>query len=198
MEQLIIGLVLLLGSHSVVALAPGWRVAVRERLGRAGWIWAVSLLSTVSLVVVVIGFKAMRIEPVVLRVPGVAAHWVARALMLGVFPILLSTWFPGRLSRAVRHPLPAAIALWAVAHLIANGMLHDAILFGSFLAWAALDAWSLARRGGLKLKGQAPADSNDAFAVMAGLLLYALIAFVTHASLFGVAPFGGWPFAGGR
>jgi uncharacterized membrane protein len=140
----------------------------------------------------------MRLEPVVLRVPGVAAHWVARTLMLGVFPILLSTWFPGRLSRAVRHPLPAAIALWAVAHLIANGMLHDAILFGSFLAWAALDAWSLARRGGLRFKGKAPAESNDAFAVMAGVLLYALIAFGTHASLFGVAPFGSWPFAGGR
>jgi uncharacterized membrane protein len=198
MPTLIIGLVLLLGSHSIIALAPGWRAAVRGRLGRTGWTWAISLLSTASLVVVVIGFRAMRLEPVVLRVPGVAAHWVARALMLGVFPILLSTWFPGRISRAVRHPLPAAIALWAVAHLVANGMLHDAILFGSFLAWAALDAWSLARRGGLALKGKAPADSNDAFAVMAGVLLYALIAFGVHASLFGVAPFGSWPFAGGR
>jgi uncharacterized membrane protein len=198
MLALIIGLVLLLGSHSIIALAPGWRTAVRERLGRRGWIWSISLLSTVSLVIVVIGFKAMRLEPVVLRVPGVAAHWLARLLMLGVFPILLSTWFPGRLARAVRHPLPAAIALWAIAHLVANGMLHDAILFGGFLAWAALDAWSLARRGGLKLKGRAPAESNDAFAVMAGLLLYGLVAFGTHASLFGVAPFGSWPFAGGR
>ena len=198
MLDLIIGLVVLLGSHSIIALAPGWRAAVRERLGRGGWIWAVSLLSTASLVLVVIGFKAMRLEPVVLRVPGVAAHWVARTLMLGVFPILISTWFPGRLSRAVRHPLPAAIALWATAHLVANGMLHDLLLFGSFLAWAALDAWSLARRGGLTLKGKAQGESNDAFAVVAGLLLYALIAFGTHASLFGVSPFGGWPFAGGR
>jgi uncharacterized membrane protein len=140
----------------------------------------------------------MRAEPVVLRVPGVAAHWVARLLMLGVFPILLSAWFPGRISRAVRQPLPAAIALWAGAHLVANGMLHDLLLFGSFLAWAALDAWSLARRGGLKLKGAPPAQSNDAFALMAGVLLYALIAFGTHASLFGVAPFGNWPFMGVR
>jgi uncharacterized membrane protein len=189
MALFICGLVLLLGSHSVVALAPGLRASLRARLGKRGWAWAVSLVSTAALVLVVIGFRQMRAAPVPLYVPGMAAHWLARVLMLGVFPVLLGAWFPGRLSRTVRQPLPAAIALWAIAHLVANGMLHDAILFGSFLAWAALDAVSLARRGGLKLKGAAPAESNDAFAVAAGLIAYALMAFVVHATLFGVAPF---------
>jgi uncharacterized membrane protein len=197
MALLIWGLVVLLGSHSLMALAPQRRRALRAALGKRTWAWAVSLVSTAALVLVVIGVRQMHAAPLVLYVPGPAAHWLARGLMLGVFPIVLSAWFPGRIAHAVRHPLPAGIALWAVAHLIANGMLHDAILFGSLLAWAALDAVSLARRGGLKLPGAPPAESNDAFVLVAGLVAYALVAFVIHATLFGVAPFGEWPLRRG-
>jgi uncharacterized membrane protein len=114
MALLICGLVLLLGSHSVVALAPGLRASLRSALGKRGWAWAVSLVSTAALVLVVIGLRQIRAAPVVLYVPGVGAHWLARVLMLGVFPVLLGAWFPGRLSRTVRQPLPAAIALWAI------------------------------------------------------------------------------------
>jgi len=35
-----------------------------------------------------------------------------------------------------RHPLLAALALWAAAHLIANGDLAHALLFGAFTAFA--------------------------------------------------------------
>lgn len=42
---------------------------------------------------------------------------------------------PG-LARWCRHPLLAAMALWAAAHVIANGDLAHALLFGTFAAFA--------------------------------------------------------------
>ena len=38
--------------------------------------------------------------------------------------------------RWTRHPLLVALALWAGAHLLANGELAHAILFGAFAAFA--------------------------------------------------------------
>ncbi|WP_170348004.1 MULTISPECIES: NnrU family protein [Ruegeria] len=47
---------------------------------------------------------------------------------------------PGIL-RATRHPLLAAMMLWALAHLLANGSLSHVILFGLFAGFAA---WGMA------------------------------------------------------
>jgi uncharacterized membrane protein len=39
----------------------------------------------------------------------------------------------------------AAVKLWAVAHLLANGTLADVLLFGGFLAWAVADRIAVKR-----------------------------------------------------
>ena len=54
--------------------------------------------------------------------------------------------------RVTRHPVMWAIALWALAHILANGDLASLMLFGSLAALAllgtfALDAKSAARHG---------------------------------------------------
>ena len=46
----------------------------------------------------------------------------------------------------VRHPLLAAIALWAGAHLLPNGDLAHVILFGTFLGFALLGMKMIDRR----------------------------------------------------
>jgi uncharacterized membrane protein len=83
-----------------------------------------------------------------------------------------------------------AVKLWALAHLLANGMLADLLLFGGFLAWAVLDRISLKRRTPRATPGAPPARANDAIAVIAGLAAYAIIAFHLHLRWIGVAPFG--------
>ncbi|MEL6646110.1 MAG: NnrU family protein [Pseudomonadota bacterium] len=50
------------------------------------------------------------------------------------------------LIRAHRHPLLLALALWAGAHLLANGDLVHAIVFGSFAAFALLGGRMIDRR----------------------------------------------------
>jgi uncharacterized membrane protein len=48
--------------------------------------------------------------------------------------------------RISRHPLLAAIALWAGLHLLPNGDLAHAIMFGVFLSCAVLGRWIIDRR----------------------------------------------------
>jgi uncharacterized membrane protein len=84
----------------------------------------------------------------------------------------------------------AAVKFWALAHLLANGMLADIVLFGSLLVWAVLDRISLKRRA-LRATPAAPAKPfNDVLAVVLGLVVYAIFVMGAHRALFGVAPFG--------
>ncbi len=50
-----------------------------------------------------------------------------------------------------RHPILWAVALWAAAHLLANGDLAHALLFGSFLGMAGLGIRVLDRRARRRL-----------------------------------------------
>jgi uncharacterized membrane protein len=80
----------------------------------------------------------------------------------------------------------AAVLLWALAHLIANGDLGSVVLFGSFLVFTVVDRIVVARRGD---RGAAAANPNilgDLMAVAFGGALYAALVFYLHPLLFGV------------
>ena len=188
MTLLIVGLLLFLGAHSVSIVAPAWRDRVAARLGEKAWKGVYAIVALAGLVLLVLGYAAARQAPVPLWVPPVWTRHLALLLMLPVFPLLLSTYLPGRISRAAKHPTLVATKLWAFAHLLANGMLADLVLFGGLLAWAVADRISLKRRVARPLPGAPPADRNDWLAAGLGLLLY--VAFVTllHEALFGVSP----------
>jgi uncharacterized membrane protein len=109
---------------------------------------------------------------------------------------------PGIL-RATRHPLLLALALWAAAHLVANGDLAHALLFGIFAAFAGLgmrlvdrrrrremgarwDRLDAARRAARPVPMTWP---GAAARVAAGSALYAALLWL-HLWLFGVSPLG--------
>jgi uncharacterized membrane protein len=108
--------------------------------------------------------------------------------MVPVFPLLLSTYFPGRIKAAAQHPMLAATKLWAAAHLLANGMLPDVLLFGGFLAWAIVDRISLKHRPVRPIKVLPERRFNDLVAVVAGFALYVWFIAWAHYRLFGVSP----------
>jgi uncharacterized membrane protein len=109
-----------------------------------------------------------------------------------------------------RHPLLLAITLWAVAHLVPNGTLAHALLFGLFVGFAILGMIMLDRRRQRQLGGGRFAELarntslwpgealyrgrirfalNTALAarvVIAGAVYLALLA--VHPLLFGVSP----------
>lgn len=185
MHILIAGLVLFLGMHSVSIVAPAWRDAMAARLG-AGWQAIYAIVSIVGLVLIVNGYAAARMAPVVLYSPPPALRWVSLVLMLFVFPLLLAAYLPGRIKAALKHPMLVATKTWAFAHLLANGTLADVLLFGAFLAWAVADRISLKRRTPRPVPGLPATRANDIIVVIGGLVLYALFLEWLHAWLVGM------------
>ena len=189
MTHLIAGLVLFLGIHSVAIAAPGLRAAAVARLGLNGWKGLYSLIAIAGFVLICIGYGEARItNPVWLYQPAKGLRHLALLLMLPVFPLLLAVYLPGRIRTATKHPMLLATKLWALAHLLANGGLHDVLLFGGFLAWAVADRISVKRRAVVTPPPSAPASRwNDLVVVLGGLVLYALFIGGLHKMLIGVS-----------
>jgi len=191
MTMLVLGLILFLGTHSVSIAADPWRNATAARVGETTWKLGYAVLSGVGLWLIIAGYGAARLDPVVLWYPPTWTRHLAATLMLPMFVLLLAAYLPGRIKTAAKHPMLVAVKLWATAHLIANGTLADVLLFGSFLAWAVFDRISLKRRASRPLPVTLTGSArNDAIAVMGGLALYGLFAAWAHLALIGVSPFG--------
>jgi uncharacterized membrane protein len=188
MATLIIGLVLFLGAHSISIINASWRNRVVERIGVLPWQGLYSLIAIAGFILIINGYSIAKLDAVILYQPPTWLRHVALLLMVFVFPLLLATYLPGRIKTATKHPMLTATKTWALAHLLANGGLADAVLFGSFLVWAVVDRISLKRRTPLPVPGAPPSRLNDAIAVVFGLGLYVAFLFWLHARLFGVSP----------
>jgi uncharacterized membrane protein len=190
MTLFILGLVLVLGVHSVSIVAPAWRDAQAMRWGATPWKGLYTLVAVAGLVLLVIGYGIARQSPVVLYSPPLWTRHLALLLMLPVFPLLLAAYLPGRIKAAARHPMLVAVKLWALAHLLANGTLADVLLFGAFLAWAVADRISVKRRAPRAVPSAPAGPANDVIAVVGGLAIYAAFVLWLHRVLIGVSPLG--------
>jgi uncharacterized membrane protein len=133
MPLLILGLMLFLGVHSIRIVADGWRTRFIGAAGEPLWKAAYSLLAVTGLVLVIQGYAEARLAPVVLWSPPLWTRHAAALLALPAFVLLAAAYVPGtRVKRAVGHPMVLGVAIWAGAHLLANGTLADALLFGAF------------------------------------------------------------------
>lgn len=188
MTLLVLGLIVFLGIHSVAIVAPAWRDARATRNENA-WKGVYSLISLVGLGLLIVGYGIARRDPVVLWSPPAGLRHLALLLMLPVFPLLLATYLPGRISAWAKHPTLLAVKLWATAHLLANGTLNDVLLFGAFLTWAVADRIAVKRRTApRRVAGAAPNKANDWIAVGGGLVVYVLFVWRVHLWLIGVSP----------
>ena len=193
MTLLIAGLVLFLGIHSIQIVAPGLRARAVARLGANGWKGVYSLIAIAGFVLLCIGYGEARVtNPVWLWQPPKGMRHLALLLLLPVFPLLLAAYLPGRIKAKTKHPMLLATKLWALSHLLANGGLHDVLLFGGFLAWAVADRISLKRRAVVTPPpAAAPSRWNDWIAVVGGLAIYVLFVSGLHKLLIGVSPVSG-------
>ncbi|MGC3980908.1 MAG: NnrU family protein [Steroidobacteraceae bacterium] len=184
---LLLGLALFFGLHSLPIFAAKWREKQRQRWGRAAWRWVYSLGSILGVLLIAYGYDQTRQAPVVVYVTPGWMRRVTDVLMLGVFPLIYATFLPSRIRTALKYPDLVAIKLWAVAHLLVNGMLADIFLFGSFLAWAVVNRISLKRRVRIIPSG-APSEFNDLVAILAGLVTYLVIVLYLHYKIIGMLP----------
>jgi uncharacterized membrane protein len=184
MTLLIAGIIVFLGVHLLPTL-PKLRADLIGRLGETGYKLLFSGLSLAGLILLVVGFAQAPI--IQLWSPPAWTRWVAIVLMLPAFILAVAAYVPGRIKAKVRHPFLAAIKLWALAHLIANGDLASIILFGAFLAYAAYDRVAVKRREetGLVAAGGPGRAENDIISTGLGLALYVLFLVWLHPLLLG-------------
>lgn len=191
MSVLLLGLVLLLAAHSVRIVADGWRSRTIARLGEGPWKGIYSLVSLAGFVLVVWGYGLARQQPVPLWDPPAWAVHLAALLMIAAFVLLAAAYVPRNgLKARLHHPMVLGVKVWALAHLLANGMLADVVLFGAFLAWSVLDFRSARLRD--EAAGTSyPAGTAGATAtsVIVGVIAWVLFVFWAHGWLFGVPVF---------
>lgn len=192
MSYLILGLIIFLGVHSVRMVADDWRTRTRRRLGAGLWKGLYSLASLAGLALLAWGFDAAREQPFVLWVPPVAMRHGAALLMLLAFVLLAAAYVPGNGIKArLHHPMVLGVKVWALAHLLSNGMLAHVVLFGAFLVWAVFNFRS-ARQRDRVADTVYPAGKLRAtlITLVLGVAGWAVFAFGLHGLLIGIKPLG--------
>lgn len=191
MGYLIAGLVIFLGVHSVRIFADGWRTAQLTKMGEGPWKGVYSMLSALGLGLIIWGYSMARLEPGLLWVPPVATRHIAATLMLIAMILLVAAYVPKNSIRArLHHPMLLGVKIWAFAHLLANGNVADAVLFGSFLVWAVLCFIAAKKRDRAEGKVYAAGQTLPTIVtVVLGLVVYGAFAMVLHRLLIGVPVF---------
>ena len=186
MAALILGLVLVIGIHSLKIVAPAWRAGLVARLGEGPYRGAYSVVSALGLLLIVWGFTLAWENPVVLYTPPNWGRHLAMAMMLLALILVFASLFPaGWIKRIVVHLLLVATMLWALSHLFANGDLAGVVIFAAFLIWAVVDR---------VFQPSTTSSTKNAFgmwdiaAIVAGIALYSALLAGLHFWLFGVSP----------
>ncbi|MFN4995719.1 MAG: NnrU family protein [Burkholderiales bacterium] len=209
MTQLILGLILFLGAHSVRIWADGWRDQTIEAYGEKAFKGVYALVSILGFYLLVVGYGEARLQTVALWNPPIFTKHISMLLMLLSSILLVATYIPrNHFKMRLGHPMVLSVKVWALSHLLANGNLADLVLFGSFLIWAVLNFRSArARDRALLLNlnvteeaaGESIAESESAhqpklrstiITLVGGIAIWALITFVLHAKIVGVSPMG--------
>lgn len=179
MGLLILGSIVFFGVHLLPAF-PDLRGRLVARLGEGPYKGLFAVVSIVGLVALIVGFRQAPFLPV--WDPPAWTRHLALLLMLPAAILMVAAYVPGRIKARLRHPFLAAVKLWALGHLLANGDLASLILFGSFFAYAVYDRIALKGRqahGLVRVETEGPIR-NDLVAVGAGVVLYAAIALWLH------------------
>ncbi|MFY7982679.1 MAG: NnrU family protein [Limnohabitans sp.] len=139
MLQLLIGLVLFLGIHSLQSVAPQWRQAAQQRWGDLGYKAIYASISLLGLYLLVQGYALARLDSTVLWTPPRGLQHATILLMWLAMVLLVATYMPANhIKSKLRHPMTLSVKVWALGHLLSNGNLADVLLFGGFLAWSVL------------------------------------------------------------
>lgn len=183
------GLIIFLGIHSVRIFASEPRQRFIAAYGEGPWKGVYSLVAIVSFVAMIYGYPAAEAGLGFVWASPVWTRHLAVVLMLPALIALVAAYVPSKLKAKLKHPMLVAIKIWALAHLLANGLGVHLVLFGSFLAWAVMDRISVKRRG--EPDPVAPSGwTGDIIVVVVGTVAWVVLLLWAHQWLFGIAPIG--------
>ena len=190
MHVLILGLLIFLGMHSLRMFANDWRSRQIARLGEKRWKGLFALVSITGFVLICWGFGLARQHPVPLYVPPMALRHINALFTLIALVLFVAARVPrNHIKAKFGHPQVLAVKTWAFGHLLATGMLHDVVLFGSFLLWSIV-LFIVSRRRDRLAGTVYPAGTlkGDVLALAIGIVAWVAFAFWLHQWLIGVNP----------
>ena len=192
MLMLLLGLILFLGVHSTRIVAEDWRGAAIARIGPLPWKALYTLVSLLGFVVLVWGFRMARQDTLVLWSSPSWMRHVTAVLMMVSFVLLVSAYIPRNWFKArLHHPMVLGVKVWAVAHLLANGVAADVLLFGAFLVWAVMSFRAARARDRANHTVYPPGTAiGTSIALAVGLVAWSVFALLLHGPLIGVRPLG--------
>ena len=186
MTKLVLGVLLWSVTHLVPAVAAGFRKRVIGRIGENPYKGLFTLVMVLAIYLIISGWKATL--PEFLYVPPDWGRHAAALLVLIAFILFSASHGKNNIKRFVRHPQLTSVIVWGGAHLLANGESRSIVLFGGLALWALAEIVLLNRRDGAWQKPEPAPVRKDVIAVVAGLAVYLVIAFL-HQWLFGFSPF---------
>jgi uncharacterized membrane protein len=181
MTLLYIGSLLFGGTHLFSILFPGARNGLRARLGEKPWKGLYAIVSLIGLVLMVVGYGQSRAGPATadLLYDGFyEMRHLTMLLVLVAFILIGASHGKGYLKKWLHNPMSIGIVLWSLGHLLVNGQRADVWLFGTFLVVGLADIVMSELRG--KRPAHEPRLRSDIVAVIVGVVLYLVFAFLFH------------------
>ena len=173
MIYLLLGLALWWGAHLFKRIAPD----ARAKLGDPGK-GLIAILLLLSIWLMVKGYG---------QADG-PFFWGRNAALVGInnLLMLLSVYLfaaagaKTALARRMRHPMLAAVKVWALAHILVNGDLPSFILFGGLMAWAVVEVIVINRAQPEWTPPEPSPQSKEIKAVVITLVIYGVIAAIHY------------------
>ncbi len=181
------GLALFFGAHLFSAFRARGEGDIALRMGRGPYMGLYSLVSGVGLAALIWGYAYLKPGWFYFATPPEWTRHIAMALMLPAMILIVAAYMRpvGFIKKAVKHPMLAAVKLWAAAHLLVNWDLASIIFFGSFLAFGVIDRIMVKRRGDMGAAAAKPNVLGDLLSIAIGIALYLLLVYQLHGDLFG-------------
>lgn len=188
---LVIGLAIFIANHLFVTFR-GARAAAIGRLGKPVYHTLFGVTSLVGLALIVWGFADYRATAwIQVWTPPAFMHHITIGLMLIASILIAAYLIPSHIKARARHPLLAAVKVWAFAHLLSNGDLGSMIMFGALLAWAVYAFVTAKTRTDVTLPVAPRGWKNDVAVLIAGIAIFLALGYWFHPHVIGVPVFTG-------
>ncbi|HXD45389.1 MAG TPA: NnrU family protein [Pseudolabrys sp.] len=186
---LILGLAIFIANHLFVTFRDK-RAAAIASLGKPLYHTLFGIVSLIGLALIVWGFaeyRATQWTPI--WTPPAFMHHITIGLMLIASILVAAYLIPSHIKARAKHPLLAAVKVWAFAHLLSNGDLGSMIMFGALLAWAVYARITVKSRTDVTLPVAPRGWKNEVAVLIAGIAIFLALGYWFHPHVVGVPVF---------